>query len=128
MDSPAQRAEKPFLTPAFSAQNRAGSAVNRNGGESSPTSQDPAQPKPALRPDAGPHPLIAIMRIVLFAWVGILLAVLPWQDRWIQNTFLIDYPLVRVWLAKFFVRGAFTGLGIVNLWIAVSEAIRFRLR
>jgi hypothetical protein len=62
----------------------------------------------------------------MFLWVGIVLAILPWQDRWTQNTLLISHPMLRNFLDSYFTRGAITGLGVVNLWIAAAEVGRLR--
>ena len=66
------------------------------------------------------------MRIVVFLWVGLVLTVLPWQDRWTQNTVLLSRPALHAFFASYFVRGAFSGLGLLDLWIAVTDAARLR--
>ena len=89
----------------------------------------PAAAQPGQRPPAGStNLLLGIMRMTIFLWVGVVLAALPWQDRWTQNTLLLSHPAMREFLASYFTRGAISGLGIVDLWIAASEIARLRRR
>jgi hypothetical protein len=63
-----------------------------------------------------------LVYILLSLWLGFILIRLPWRDAWSENTFFASYPAVRLWLESYFVRGAVSGLGILNLWIALWEA------
>jgi hypothetical protein len=54
--------------------------------------------------------------------VGIILVVAPWTTLWDSNYLLNSHPLVRAILLSSFTRGTVTGLGLVNLVIAVWEA------
>lgn len=58
--------------------------------------------------------------------LGIALVVLPWTHIWTDNNLLLDYPTVRFWAANTFVRGAFSGLGLVDIWLGVWEVVRYR--
>jgi len=51
----------------------------------------------------------------------LLLIVLPWSTFWERNYFGYAWPAVRPLLTNNFVRGAVTGLGIVNLVAAFAE-------
>lgn len=55
------------------------------------------------------------MYIVFFLEVGLLLIVLPWSDFWDRNYFAEAWPNVRAIVTNNFVRGAISGLGVVNL-------------
>ncbi len=55
--------------------------------------------------------------------VGLLLLTLPWTQFWDRGT--IWLPWISFWRSPY-VRGAVSGLGIVNLWAAASEITRFR--
>ena len=61
---------------------------------------------------------VLIRRLVFVAFfleVGLLLAVLPWSGFWEQNYFAGTWPALQPLMANNFVRGAVTGLGLVNL-------------
>jgi hypothetical protein len=58
--------------------------------------------------------------------LGIALVVLPWTHIWTENNLLLDYPAVRFWAANTFVRGAFSGLGVIDIWLGIWEVVRYR--
>jgi hypothetical protein len=58
--------------------------------------------------------------------LGIALIVLPWTHIWTENNLLLDYPTVRFWAANTFVRGAFSGLGLIDIWLGIWEVVRYR--
>jgi hypothetical protein len=58
--------------------------------------------------------------------IGIILTWCPWTKIWTQNSILMSFPTVRSFLMKNFVRGAISGVGLVNLWMGVAEAVRYR--
>jgi hypothetical protein len=53
--------------------------------------------------------------VALFLEVGLLLAVLPWSAFWEQNYFADAWPVLGTIINNNFVRGAVSGLGVVNL-------------
>ena len=58
--------------------------------------------------------------------IGMFLLVVPWSEVWERN-FLVAYvPLLRLLYLNHFFRGAVSGLGVINLWLGVSEAWHFR--
>lgn len=84
----------------------------------------PAQ-KPRL--DAPPvwmQRFFLITTVIFCFWVGLLLTVLPWSDRW--NSFVGNLPYLQSFFDSSFVRGVVTGLGIVDLWIGIAEAVHYR--
>jgi hypothetical protein len=52
--------------------------------------------------------------------VGILLVILPWSTFWERNLLLDLVPIVHDVSRSAFVRGAVSGLGIVNIVVGVS--------
>lgn len=58
--------------------------------------------------------------------LGIALIILPWTHIWTYNNLLLDYPTVRMWAANTFVRGAFSGLGLIDIWLGIWEAVSYR--
>jgi hypothetical protein len=58
--------------------------------------------------------------------VGIILVVAPWTSFWTDNSLLSSFPQLKEFLSYDFVRGLITGLGLTDIWLAVSEAVRYR--
>ncbi len=46
---------------------------------------------------------------------------IPWTVFWERNYFAQLIPTVRDLMTNNYLRGAVTGLGLVNIWIALSE-------
>lgn len=63
-----------------------------------------------------------VLWVVLFLEVGILLTVVPWSAYWDRNYFTDSLPWLRRAMGNTFVRGAVSGLGLVNLVAAVVDA------
>jgi hypothetical protein len=55
--------------------------------------------------------------------VGLLLIVVPWSGFWERNYFLYAFPALRPALTNAFVRGAVSGLGVVNLFTGLMEIV-----
>ncbi|MCC7243407.1 MAG: hypothetical protein IT180_15895 [Acidobacteria bacterium] len=53
--------------------------------------------------------------------VGLLLVLIPWSRFWERNYFAILVPALQTALTNNFVRGAVSGLGLVNLGLALVE-------
>lgn len=59
---------------------------------------------------------------MFFVEVGLLLLVAPWWPAlWEQNYFASEWPWLQPVLANNFVRGAVSGLGIVNLFAGFAD-------
>lgn len=73
-----------------------------------------------------------IVYILICLEVGILLAILPWTLYWDSN-FILDFLSRRLhapWLVSAvqsgFVRGAVTGLGVLNVLAGLRDIFKFR--
>lgn len=62
-----------------------------------------------------------LLLVVYFLEVGLLLVLVPWSGFWDRNYFASSMPLLHNILANNFVRGAVSGLGIVNLLVGFDE-------
>ena len=62
-----------------------------------------------------------LLYVAFFLEVGLLLVVLPWSGFWERNYFAEAWPALQPWLTNNFVRGAVTGLGLVNLYAGFAE-------
>lgn len=71
--------------------------------------------------------LLTILYIVCCFEMGVFLFVLPWwHDLWSQNFFVGHFPVVAGILMNYFVRGAISGLGLADIWLAIYEMWRLR--
>jgi hypothetical protein len=68
--------------------------------------------------------LSVLSRLVFLAYfveVGLLLLVVPWSPYWERNYFVQLWPALEIVARNNLVRGAVSGLGVINLWAAMSE-------
>jgi hypothetical protein len=66
---------------------------------------------------------------VLFCMtLGMALVILPWTEGWFAGGFLARWPAVQHSLHMGFVRGAVSGLGFIDIWLGVLEAVHYRDR
>jgi len=84
---------------------------------------------PAKEPKR-PHRWLQRLWLVVFVLfcleVGIILTVLPWTRLWTDNSLLLGFPALKVFLGLGFVRGLVSGLGLVDIWMGVVEAVTYR--
>jgi hypothetical protein len=59
---------------------------------------------------------------MLMVWLelGLTLILVPWSDIWEANYFLYQYPALAILLKNPFLRGAISGLGILNVLLSVG--------
>lgn len=65
--------------------------------------------------------LLTIIYIVFCLELGIFLFILPWASFWSQNYFIDRFSLLSVISHNYFLRGAVSGLGLADLWLAILE-------
>jgi len=84
-----------------------------------PVQQDPPAPR------KWPGRLLNVCFAIFAFEIGIFLVVFPWMDdAWKINYFPALFPrLHSLWLDPYF-RGALTGLGVVNVYVALWELVR----
>ncbi|HTQ86828.1 MAG TPA: hypothetical protein VMI93_11495 [Candidatus Solibacter sp.] len=64
--------------------------------------------------------LVRILLGLICLEAGVLLVFLPWSPFWENNFFLQRFPEVAPFLLSPFLRGAVTGLGILDVFLAGS--------
>jgi hypothetical protein len=70
------------------------------------------------------HTLGALLFATLSLELGIFLVVFPWSELWHRNWIASLAPQWRViWDSPYF-RGAMSGLGLVDIYIALLEVVR----
>jgi len=93
-------------------------------------SMTPVTPPPAAAPRPTWFQRIATVLFVIFCLeLGLFLLIYPWTESWSDNYFSWIGPLKLqpVWHEFWnnsYVRGAVSGLGLLNVWVAVAEALR----
>jgi hypothetical protein len=66
---------------------------------------------------------MTLLIAALFAEVGLVLAVVPWSPLWERNYFFDFVPHLRVFLMNNYVRGAVSGLGLINIAAGILELV-----
>ncbi len=64
-----------------------------------------------------------LLFVAFFLETGFLLLVLPWSAYWDRNYFGQSLPLVRALITNNFVRGAVSGLGVINVSVGLVELV-----
>jgi hypothetical protein len=64
--------------------------------------------------------------VILRIYVGVIVIVLPWTPLWSDNNWINYFPGISAFLMHGAVRGIISGLGLLNLYIAVDEATHYR--
>jgi hypothetical protein len=64
-----------------------------------------------------------LVYVAFFLEVGLLLILLPWSGFWEHNYFAAMSPALQSILANNYVRGAVTGLGVVNLVAGFADLL-----
>lgn len=89
--------------------------------------QQPASGEPQQRI---PHWLVRTelyLRVLLRMYIGLAICYAPWSQLfWDQNPIFVQYPTLAIYAANGAVRGIISGLGLLNIWIALQDAIRHR--
>ena len=71
------------------------------------------------------HRAAVLLFVFVCAVVGVLLVILPWHPEWTDNRLLLGHPNLRSLVSSGFVRGACSGLGLLDIWIGFWEAIHY---
>lgn len=69
--------------------------------------------------------MIRLLLTVFFFEAGLVLVVLPWSGYWERNYFAQLWPALQAFLMNDYVRGAVSGLGLVNVLAGVAEIWSF---
>jgi hypothetical protein len=85
-----------------------------------------AATEPTAAPRAGAELLVRLLGATLALLAGLALLILPWTDSWEQNYFANLAPGWRaLWMNSYF-RGAVSGLGAANLYVALADLFGLR--
>lgn len=85
---------------------------------------------PRTEPDPAPvwlQRLSLIVLVVFCFYIGGLLIILPWIGRyWQQNGWLMSHPSLYMLLQQGWLKGVISGIGVLDVWIGISEMIHYR--
>ena len=104
-----------------------------------PTSTNLETPPPAPQPepvDDKPGELpVWLQRVFVIVYVlfcielGLVLIALPWiTGYWFSGGVLSQWPELQSFLQSGFVRGAVSGLGVLDVWLGIMEAVHYHDR
>ena len=67
------------------------------------------------------------MLVIFCLYIGGLVTILPWSPRyWDGNGWILGHPAAANWLLRGWVRGLLSGIGLLDLWIGISELLHYR--
>ena len=65
------------------------------------------------------------LRVLLRMYIGLAVSCAPWIPWfWDRNPLFAHFPTLAIYAANGAVRGIVSGLGLLNLWIALRDALR----
>ena len=65
------------------------------------------------------------LRVIVRIYLGLLVCLAPWYPpAWEANPLFLNAPSLAHWIGYGAVRGVVSGLGLLNLWIALGDALR----
>lgn len=94
-----------------------------------PPSGDRLRPGPVAMPSPAyrwHHKAGALVLAIFCMAIGIFLLIYPWTESWSRNYFAVLVPEWNEYWDNLYVRGAVSGLGLVNFYISLVEALRLR--
>ncbi len=72
------------------------------------------------------HRFSLVIFVIFCIELGMLLAVLPWTRIWTDNSLLAAHPAWHSMFQDNFFRGVITGVGLIDVWIGIWEAVHYR--
>jgi hypothetical protein len=67
------------------------------------------------------------LRVMLRIYIGLAVCYAPWSPMfWDQNPIFVQFPTLSIYAAHGAVRGIVSGIGLLNIWLALQDAVRHR--
>jgi hypothetical protein len=89
--------------------------------------ENPGQPVPPhAHPPVWVQRLLLVVEVAIAVWAGMLVMVLPWTRLWTENPLLAGWPAIKAILNLTFIRGMISGVGLIDVWIGISDAVHYR--
>ena len=70
--------------------------------------------------------LLTVLYVIICLEMGVLLFVFPWVPLWNNNFFIDHFPWLSHVARNYFVRGAISGIGLADIWLAFYEVSHLR--
>ena len=70
--------------------------------------------------------VLTVLVILLYFEIGLLLLLIPWAAIWTKNYFVNHFPWMAAAAKNYFVRGAVSGVGLADMWLAAYELWHLR--
>jgi hypothetical protein len=93
--------------------------------ENPPPSPDPVTDNSAEMP-VWLQRVFVVVYVLFCIELGLVLIALPWTRFWFTYDWIS--PNLQHFLQHGFVRGAVSGLGLLDIWLGIVEAVRYRDR
>jgi hypothetical protein len=65
--------------------------------------------------------VLRVVLLLLWLELGLALILVPWSDVWDMNYFLCQFPSFAMLVKNSFLRGAVSGLGLMNVLFALES-------
>lgn len=65
-----------------------------------------------------------MLRALVYFVIGVALLYIPWIPIWTGNFFALHYAWVSSLMQNDFLRGAISGVGLADVWLAYEELMR----
>lgn len=72
--------------------------------------------------------LFALVYVLFCMVLGMILLTIPWRSDWFDTGWILHYPMAQALLQHGFVRGALSGLGLIDIFLGVMEAVNYHDR
>ena len=66
--------------------------------------------------------MATFLSVISSLLVGLILVIAPWTSLWDSNYLLHPHPVLRGFVLSGFTRGTVSGIGLLNILLAVLEA------
>jgi hypothetical protein len=99
-----------------------------------PVSRQSPDPRSSGNPPRSPQTPLWLqylelsVRVVVRIYLGLVIIVLPWTHFWTDNHLLVLIPHLSKLAFSGAARGIISGLGLLNIWIGVYDAIHYKQR
>ena len=64
--------------------------------------------------------VLRVLLLLVWLELGLMLILVPWSDVWQTNYFVIQFPSLGTVLRSPYLRGAISGLGVMNVFLALE--------
>lgn len=68
--------------------------------------------------------LPVMLRTLFYFVIGVALLYIPWVPLWTNNFFIAHYAWISVIGQNDYIRGAISGVGLADIWLAYEEFMR----